>query len=66
MAFVSHKKKTCARCQSTYSMRRVVEHLESFHGIRLEGTVEDEETGETELALHVISVDLVNLSEKNK
>lgn len=47
-------------------MRRVVEHLESFHGIRLEGTVEDEETGETELALHVISVDLVNLSEKNK
>lgn len=44
-------------------MRRVIEHLESFNGIRFERTVEDEETSKIELALHVISMDLVNLSE---
>lgn len=42
-------------------MRRVVEHLEDFDSIRLERTVEDEETSKIELALHIISVNLVNL-----
>lgn len=42
-------------------MRRVVEHLENFDSIRLERTVEDKETSKIELALHIISVNLVNL-----
>lgn len=42
-------------------MRRVVEHLENFDSIRFERTVEDEETSKIELALHIISVNLVNL-----
>jgi hypothetical protein len=46
----------------TNSVRRIGKHLEDINGIGFERTVENKETSEIELALDLITVDVVDLS----
>lgn len=47
-------------------MGRVGEHLEGFDGVGLERAVEDEETGEDESGLDLVSSEFVDLNQSGR
>ena len=42
-------------------VRRVGHHFQGFHCVRLQGTMEDQEPGECQAALDLISLEVINL-----
>lgn len=48
--------------KDTYPMRRIRQHLQALHRVRLEGTMENQETSKHEPALDFVARELVDLS----